>query len=156
PDVQQSKVHTKRLLLRLGAGVPLPPPDHSVAVEDPEIADRLTAHLRAMRPHGYLAICAFLAPTPRRERLLHHLRPTLRTRPGLGPTPGWGPRFLPSTGHLHKAGPATVTVLQLTADDPIDQPVPGSPYTFGALKAAQALGDQQALGESGRPVLGVH
>jgi hypothetical protein len=156
PDVQQSKVHTKRLLLRLGAGVPLPPPEHSVGIDDPDVADRLTAHLRATRPHGYLALCAFLAPTPRRERLLHDLRTTLRKRLGLVTTLGWGPRFLHSTGQLHKGGPATVLVLQLTVDDPVDQPVPGSPYTFGALKASQALGDQQALGESGRPVLGIH
>jgi hypothetical protein len=156
PDVQQSKVHTKRLLLRLGAGVPLPAPEHLVTVGDPEVADRLAAHLRAARPHGYLALCAFLAPTPRRERLLHDLRIALRKRLGLVTTLGWGPRFLHSTGQLHKGGPGSVVVLQLTADDAGDQPVPGSPYTFGTLKAAQALGDQQALVESGRPVLRIH
>ncbi|HWP66571.1 MAG TPA: bifunctional transaldolase/phosoglucose isomerase [Candidatus Limnocylindria bacterium] len=156
PDVQQSKVHTKRLLLRLGAGVPLPAPEHAISIADPAAADRLAAHLRAVRPHGYLALCAFLAPTPRRERLLHDLRVALRKRLGLLTTLGWGPRFLHSTGQLHKGGPATVTVLQLTADDPADQPVPGTPYSFGVLKAAQALGDQQALAESGRPVLRIH
>jgi len=156
PDVQQSKVHTKRLLLRVGAGVPLPPPEHLVLVGDPEVAERMAAHLRAVRPHGYLALCAFLAQTPRRERLLHDLRVTLRKRLGLVTTLGWGPRFLHSTGQLHKGGPASVVVLQLTADDTTDQPVPGSPYTFGTLKAAQALGDQQALLENGRPVLRVH
>jgi len=149
-------VHSKRLLLRLGAGVPLPPPDHAAGIDDADLGDRLAAHLRAARPHAYLALCAFLAPTPRRERLLHDLRTTLRRRLGLVTTLGWGPRFLHSTGQLHKGGPASVLVLQLTADDPADQAIPGSPYTFGALKAAQALGDQQALAESGRPVLRIH
>jgi hypothetical protein len=156
PDVQQTKAHTKRLLLRLGAGVPLPPPEHTVTPTDPDFADRLAAQLRATRPHGYLALCVFVAPTPRRERLLHDLRTVLRKRLGLVTTLGYGPRFLHSTGQLHKGGPGSVLVLQLTADDAEDQAIPESPYTFGALKAAQALGDQQALAEAGRPVLRIH
>jgi glucose-6-phosphate isomerase len=156
PDVQQTKAHTKRLLLRLGAGVPLPPPDHTVQVGDPDFAERLAAHLRGARPHGYLALCVFVAPTPRRERLLHDLRTALRRRFGLVTTLGYGPRFLHSTGQLHKGGPASVLVLQFTADDAEDQAIPGTPYTFGAFKAAQALGDQQALAEAGRPVLRIH
>jgi hypothetical protein len=136
--------------------VPLPAAEHTVTPADADVAERLAAHLRAGRPPAYLALCAFLAPTPRRERLLHDLRLVLRKRLGLVTTLGYGPRFLHSTGQLHKGGPASVLVLQLTADDPDDVAIPGSPYTFGALKAAQALGDEQALAEIGRPVLRVH
>ena len=153
PDVQNTKAHTKRLLLRLGAGVPIPPPENSVRIDDPALADRLAGHVRGARPRGYLALCAFLVPTPRRERLLLDLRLTLRKRLGLVTTLGYGPRYLHSTGQLHKGGPPALAVLQLTADHADDVAIPGSPFTFGALEAAQATGDYQALVDAGRAVM---
>jgi len=153
PDVQNTKLHTNRLLLRLGAGVPLPPPERAVRIDDPALGERLATHLRPARGRGYVALCAFVVPSPRRERLLHDLRATLRRRLGLVTTLGYGPRFLHSTGQLHKGGPASVVVVQLTGDDAEDVAIPGSPFTFGALQAAQATGDYQALTEAGRSVL---
>ena len=64
----------------------------------------------------------------------------------------YGPRFLHSTGQLHKGGPANGLFLQITADDTDDLVIPGAGYGFGTLKAAQALGDLQALSEAGRRV----
>jgi transaldolase/glucose-6-phosphate isomerase len=156
PDVQHTKAHTHDALGRLAAGNPPPPTPHLVRLDDPDLAERFAAHVRAARGHGYLALCAFLAPTPRRERLLLDLRTTLRRRLGLVTTLGYGPRFLHSTGQLHKGGPAAVVVLQLTADEADDQPIPERPFTFGTLLAAQAWGDQQALADAGRPVLHLH
>jgi glucose-6-phosphate isomerase len=156
PDVQNSKLHTNRLLLRLGAGVPLPPPERVLRIDDPTLGECLGAHLRPVRGRGYVALCAFVVPSPRRERLLHDLRATLRRRLGLVTTLGYGPRFLHSTGQLHKGGPASVVVVQLTGDEAEDVAIPGSPFTFGALQAAQATGDYQALSEAGRSVLRIH
>jgi len=75
---------------------------------------------------------------------------------GCATTAGYGPRFLHSTGQLHKGGPATGVFLQLTADHPIDRQIPGWPYTFGRLIDAQARGDREALRAHDRPVVQVH
>jgi hypothetical protein len=86
---------------------------------------------------------------------LDELRLRLRDRLRVATTLGFGPRFLHSTGQLHKGGPQTGLFLQFSADDPEDVPIPGQPYTFGTLKRAQALGDLQALQARGRPVRGI-
>jgi hypothetical protein len=68
----------------------------------------------------------------------------------------FGPRYLHSTGQLHKGGPGTALFVQLTADDAEDSAIPGAGYGFSTLKAAQALGDLQALSERGRRVVRLH
>ena len=75
---------------------------------------------------------------------------------GCATTAGYGPRFLHSTGQLHKGGPPTGVFLQLTSDHPVDRPIPGWPYTFGRLIDAQARGDREALRAHDRPVVHVH
>ena len=77
-------------------------------------------------------------------------------RYGIATTLGYGPRFLHSTGQLHKGGPAQGLFLQLTADHKKDVSIPGNPYTFGVLADAQALGDFQALQATARPAARVH
>jgi hypothetical protein len=74
----------------------------------------------------------------------------------LATTLGYGPRFLHSTGQLHKGGPNTGLFLQITAEDRVALPIPGQPYDFSTLKAAQALGDRQALRQHGRRVLSIN
>ncbi len=81
-----------------------------------------------------------------------HLRDTLK----VATTTGYGPRFLYSTGQLHKGGPDTGVFLQLTADDGEDVPIPNHPFGFGTLIKAQALGDFQSLASRNRRVLGLH
>jgi hypothetical protein len=71
-------------------------------------------------------------------------------------TIGFGPRYLHSTGQLHKGGPNSGVFVQFTADDAEDVPIPGMPYTFSILKQAQALGDYEALLARDRRVLRVH
>ena len=68
----------------------------------------------------------------------------------------YGPRYLHSTGQLHKGGPATGVFLQITGDDAEDLAIPGAGYGFSTLKAAQALGDLQALSEAGRRIVRLH
>ena len=103
---------------------------------------------------GYVAVMAYL------DRLRHaelaSVRRTVASRTGRPTTFGWGPRFLHSTGQLHKGGPAVGVYLQVTGAQADDLAVPGRDYTFGQLIAAQAAGDARVLAEHGRPVLRVH
>jgi hypothetical protein len=80
----------------------------------------------------------------------------LRDRLRIATTLGYGPRYLHSTGQLHKGGPNTGLFLLLTTDPAEDLPIPGKPYGFGTLQRAQALGDYRALVDKGRRVLRVH
>ncbi|MER2137301.1 MAG: glucose-6-phosphate isomerase, partial [Arthrobacter sp.] len=84
---------------------------------------------------------------------LEQLRPELARATGRPVTFGWGPRFLHSTGQFHKGGPAQGVYLQVTGNPVQDVPIPGRPFSFGELIAAQAAGDAQVLADHGRPVL---
>jgi transaldolase/glucose-6-phosphate isomerase len=87
---------------------------------------------------------------------LQKLRLALRDRKRVATCLEFGPRFLHSTGQAYKGGPNSGVILQITCDDAADLPVPGQTYTFGVVKAAQALGDFQVLAERGRRALRVH
>jgi RpiB/LacA/LacB family sugar-phosphate isomerase len=119
-------------------------------------AEGLWAHLSGVEAGGYLAIHAYLTPLKQTWERLQELRTLLRDRLKVATTLAYGPRFLHSTGQLHKGGPATGTFLQITADDADDIAIPGTGYGFSTLKAAQALGDLQALTEAGRRVARIH
>ena len=80
----------------------------------------------------------------------------LRDRTTRATTAGYGPRFLHSTGQLHKGGPPTGWFLQLTSEHPVDRPIPDWPYTFGQLIDAQAAGDFGAIESHDLPILRVH
>ena len=116
----------------------------------------LRRHLARLRPSGYAALQAYIAPSPARDEALARIRRVLRDTTRHATTLGYGPRFLHSTGQLHKGGPATGWFLQLTADHPDDRQIPGWPYTFGQLIDAQAEGDFQALEAHELPVLRIH
>jgi len=153
PNVEDAKARTVRALAEHPDG---PPPDaDAVSADAPDAADRLAAHLRSLRTRGYLALTAYVAPSPRREQQLRALAAAIRARTGAPATVAFGPRFLHSTGQLHKGGPASVVVVQLLGEPTADVPVPGERWSFGRLEAAQALGDAQALAALGRPVLRV-
>ncbi|MFB6098494.1 MAG: bifunctional transaldolase/phosoglucose isomerase [Salinibacter sp.] len=109
----------------------------------------------AADPTSYIGVQAYLAPTDETTRRLRDLVTALRDGTGLATTLGYGPRFLHSTGQLHKGGPPNGLFLQLV-DTPTDEvPVPETDYTFKELIAAQATGDYQALREADRTVLRV-
>ncbi|HSL83910.1 MAG TPA: hypothetical protein VLF66_14135, partial [Thermoanaerobaculia bacterium] len=103
----------------------------------------------------YLALQAFLPPTPALDHDLRELRLLAADRRGLATTAGYGPRFLHSTGQLHKGGPAAGLFLQLVDEPAAEVPVPGAGHGFGELIRAQAVGDYRALVEAGRRVLRV-
>jgi transaldolase/glucose-6-phosphate isomerase len=104
---------------------------------------------------SYVAVQAYLSPTDTHEQALRTLQQTIRDETGLATTLGYGPRFLHSTGQLHKGGPPNGLFLQLVDTPDEDVPVPETDYTFGELITAQATGDYQALQDADRTVLRV-
>ncbi|MBB3085627.1 glucose-6-phosphate isomerase [Geodermatophilus sabuli] len=167
PNVTESKENTRRLL---EGGLPDEKPVATIgAVElfdSGDLLDQvdlsqldgvrlaLDALMAAVPPRGYLAVMAYLDRA--RDARAAELRGVLAARTGHAVTFGWGPRFLHSTGQYHKGGPQTGAFLQLTGELDADLPVPDRPYGFGALQAAQAAGDRQALADRGRPLLHLH
>jgi transaldolase/glucose-6-phosphate isomerase len=101
----------------------------------------------------YVSIQAYLAPSDATDETLHQLVEKLRDRLKLATTLGYGPRFLHSTGQLHKGGPNTILALQLVDTPDAEVPVPETDFTFRELIRAQAIGDYQALREQDRTVL---
>ncbi|HKA69071.1 MAG TPA: glucose-6-phosphate isomerase [Actinomycetes bacterium] len=168
PNVAESKDNTGALLDQLAAGTDLPVGeplcvDDSIAIygdaaQFPSAADlpsSLATLATATPPGGYLAIMAYLDRHGQPEAA--RLRPALASRlSGRAVTFGWGPRFLHSTGQYHKGGPPVGSFLQVTGEPAVDVPIPGRPFTFGALQLAQALGDLGALTSRGRTVLRLH
>jgi hypothetical protein len=108
------------------------------------------------RPGTYIAIEAFVPPTAEIKAGLQELRLRLRDRLKVATTLGFGPASLHATGQLHKAGPDTVLLLQLVADQPDEAILPGQAYSFGTLRVAQALGEWEALRKRGRRGLRIH
>jgi len=109
----------------------------------------------AERPTSYISIQAYIPQTPENTSCLDALRWALSEITGAYVTIGFGPRFLHSTGQLHKGGPPGGVYLQITEDTGSDLGVPGTGYTFNDLIAAQASGDRAALADRGRPVVAV-
>ncbi len=156
PNVTESKQNTAKIL---EAGLPAAAPSFTEGDvvgygAGATLEEALRALLAAAGEHGYVAIMAYLdrfadADTAR-------LRELLAAASGRPVTFGWGPRFLHSTGQYHKGGPQSGAFLQITGEVAEDLPVPGRPYTFGQLQAAQAGGDRQALAGRDRPLLHLH
>ena len=121
----------------------------------PEIHDLPAprALLGAAGAHDYVAIMAYLTQTPELDSVFHQFRARVSdNRGGIATTLGYGPRYLHSTGQLHKGGPDECILLQIVNSHERDIPVPGTDYSFGVVADAQALGDLQALHSLGRRV----
>jgi glucose-6-phosphate isomerase len=165
PNVEDAKERTRRVLAgasgeggRQAASTPSQEDDDGIRIAvhgADSLAALLAPTIRALQPPNYLAVQAFIAPSPATDDRLAAIRDALAIT-GCATTAGYGPRFLHSTGQLHKGGPATGVFLQLTSDHPVDREIPGWPYTFGRLIDAQAHGDREALRAGDRPVVHVH
>lgn len=125
-------------------------------MDETSITAYLAKFLRQVRPGGYLAIMAYIDRNAENEARLQEMRRILGERLRVPVTVGFGPRFLHSTGQIHKGGPNTGVFLQITQKDAQDLEIPGQGYTFGVLKASQAIGDMAALREAGRPVVRIN
>jgi glucose-6-phosphate isomerase len=148
PNVQEAKDATKELLESFVRRGRLDERDKS-ADED------ITKLLETIKPGDYIAFLNFIEETPELDRKFQEIRTRLRDATKCAVTVGYGPRFLHSTGQLHKGGPDSGVFFQIIADDQTDFPIPGEDYTFSILKQAQALGDFRALSKRGRRVIGI-
>jgi glucose-6-phosphate isomerase len=118
------------------------------------ISGAVRSLLALRRPGDYLAVLAYVDPESRPAgRSLETIRSALISSTGLSVTLGYGPRYLHSTGQLHKGGPNTGLFIQVAPDDRVALPIPGKPYDFESFKQAQALGDYRSLQRRGRRVL---
>lgn len=164
PNVQESKDNTSRVLTQFQqtGSLPIQTPDlvegdlKLYGAEGSSLSEAVDSFVQLATPGDYFALLAYLPATDQIDATLSALRDRLRIRTGLATTLGYGPRFLHSTGQLHKGGPNSGVFLQLTGDEKVSVPVPGKPYDFGTLKMAQATGDWQALRQHGRRALWVH
>ncbi|MFH1906215.1 MAG: bifunctional transaldolase/phosoglucose isomerase [Chloroflexota bacterium] len=167
PDVQDSKKRTEdkitayRQNRKLDEGEPAWEVDgvrafSPGALNGKHLAEVLMAFLAQARKGDYVAINAYLPRNAEMVEILQELRFSIRKRTGCATTVGFGPRFLHSTGQLHKGGPASGLFLQITAEPDEDIEIPTQGMTFGLLERAEALGDYEALAGRGRRILRVH
>ena len=164
PNVQESKDNTNRVLAQYEKSGQLPSERPAASAGGvyvfgnvsgtPEQA--LRQHLDTARTGDYVALMAYVTPTAANEAALQRLRVRIRDGRRVATTLGFGPRFLHSTGQLHKGGPNTGVYIQITGDDTEDVDIPGRPFSFSVLKQAQAAGDLQSLRDHGRRVIRVH
>jgi glucose-6-phosphate isomerase/transaldolase/glucose-6-phosphate isomerase len=152
PNVQESKDNTKKVLTRFKTSGKLPSAE---TVEVGEAAARVRELVGGAKPPLYFALMSYSERTRTSERALADIRAAIRDARHVATTAGYGPRFLHSTGQLHKGGPREGLFLQLVQQDARDVPIPGQPYGFSTLKQAQALGDFESLRSRKLPVLRV-
>ena len=175
PNVSESKENTQAVLDSLqkegklaretpwarGGGIELygppgsSPPGQGTGGER-ELIRHFETWLAARSAGSYLALQAYLPPLAPLEDAIEAAKLRFRDRTRLAVTAGFGPRFLHSTGQLHKGGPPKGAFLQVTADSPAELAIPGAPYTFEALIRAQALGDARSLAGRSLPFLRLH
>ncbi|HEY6537411.1 MAG TPA: transaldolase, partial [Candidatus Dormibacteraeota bacterium] len=167
PNVQESKDNTARLLQGWEQDRRLPEPaidliDGAVRVAGApgaqSLEQALLGWIEGLGPPWYLGVMAYLPlrmDHPEDAERISRVRAGLIRATGCATTFGFGPRFLHSTGQLHKGGPETAAFLQITGVHRSDLAIPERAYTFGTLQQAQALGDYQALTQRGRRVLRV-
>jgi glucose-6-phosphate isomerase len=148
PNVQEAKDATKELLAEFTKHGRLPDSTIEMSMEE-----AVRSQLATAKPGDYIAFLNYIEETPEISQRLQQIRTHLRDTTRCATTVGYGPRFLHSTGQLHKGGPDTGVFFQLGAKDKTDFQVPGEAYTFSVLKEAQALGDFRALKARGRRVV---
>jgi len=172
PDVEASKIETKKLTSQYEATGSLPAESPFLTTKDGKLfADEkntaalavgktlgevLKAHLSRTGEGDYFAVLGYNPMNAENEKALQAVRTAVRDAKKAATCLGFGPRFLHSTGQAYKGGPNSGVFLQITCDDASDLAVPGQKYTFGIVKAAQARGDFAVLAERGRRALRVH
>ncbi len=168
PNVESAKDQTRQMLSAFTKEGTLPLMEPSleedgiaVYTELPvgSLAEAVTGFLDQAAPGDYVALQAYIKPSDNSWAELDNLRSRIRDRSAIATTAGYGPRFLHSTGQLHKGDGGRGLFIQITSQGSSDLPIPDeagsedSAMSFGVLKAAQAMGDGQALKDSGRRVI---
>ena len=153
PNVQESKDNTKRLLEEFTSTGKMTFEGTQVGPEDAEAIGSLLAKVK---PGDYVALTEYVAATPERDTLIAQIRETISRELHVATTTGYGPRFLHSTGQLHKGGADNGVFMQLTGGGGEDVPLPGEKFTFGVLVRAQAIGDFESLMKRNRRAVSVN
>ncbi len=167
PNVTESKNNTSALLKEFKANGSLPAEQGEVGSigsltfyteggQTGDAHDALRSFLTSIKPGDYICWQAYIPYTDANEAALDEPRVKLRDRYKVATTFGFGPRFLHSTGQLHKGGANNGVFIQITADNPQDLAIPGQPYSFGVLKQAQSQGDFESLNTHGRRAIHIH
>src|SRR6185369_3556540 len=167
PNVQQAKDATRVLLDRYKKDHHFPPVAHETTGAGVTMslttAARQALHgkgpeavLTLPGPGDYLAVLAYLEPNEALDEVLQRFRMSVRDWTRVATMSSYGPRYLHSTGQLHKGGPNTGVYVLITGKTDHDLDIPGQPFSFGTLELAQALGDFTSLGDTHRRALHVH
>jgi transaldolase / glucose-6-phosphate isomerase len=168
PNVAESKQNTGRMLDEYKLGCKLPEfgatcTQNGISLywnkaqrKHARLDEYVQEFLDQTRPRDYLALMAYLTHSPATDKALTASRAELRAHYHAATTVGYGPRFLHSTGQLHKGGANEGVFIQITGTDAKDLTIPGEEYTFGVLKQAQAIGDLQALENHDRRAMRLH
>ena len=157
PNVEAAKILARQMVAAYAAHGAQP-----VNESPPQSADTLSTFLAQAQFGDYITVQAYVQPTAETDAALLALRTRLRDTTRMATTVGYGPRFLHSTGQLHKGDAGNGLFIQLTADAARDAAIPdeasetASSMTFGVLKMAQALGDKEALQNAGRHAIRLH
>jgi transaldolase/glucose-6-phosphate isomerase len=172
PDVEASKIETKKLTSEYEEKGELPPESPFFEANGIKLyADEkntaalqggstltavLQAHLGRLHDADYFGLLGYITMNAANQAAMQKMRLAVRDEKKVATVLGFGPRFLHSTGQAYKGGPNSGVFLQITCDDAVDLPVPAQKYTFGVVKAAQARGDFAVLNERGRRARRVH
>lgn len=169
PNVSESKKNTNDLLTewkQKGSFVEATPivktdsicvyADQSLYLSGRSVKDVLAKFLKLLFPPDYISFLAYFLQTPERNKHLQLIRNNLSRKYKAAATLGYGPRYLHSTGQLHKGGPNKGLYILLTTDSDLKIDIPGSGYDFATLQHAQALGDFRSLNNKQRRVIRIH
>ena len=154
PNVESAKVLARKMVAEYEKTGKLPEADYASLTGDP-----LAGFLVNSTPGDYISLQAYVTPTPETEAELSAIRQKLRDKYKLATTLGFGPRFLHSTGQMHKGDAGNGLFIQITSETPHDLPIPDKPgddtsmMSFQTLKISQALGDAAALEEAKRRLI---
>ncbi len=157
PDVQMAKDLAKKMMKKAEEEIEDEEDVETMSIEDQDaLVWAIKEWIHQAKKGDYMAIQAYLSPNPMITKALQKLRLELLNRLQLATTLGYGPRFLHSTGQLHKGGPNSGLFIQLIDEPEKDLDVPETDYTFGTLIKAQSLGDYKVLKQLGRRVLRIN
>ncbi len=166
PNVEEAKIKARELMAAYQENGEIPADTTVLKIEDislfgqvenaQNLPDAIDDFFAQIQPNNYLALMAYLPTSPEIDKLLEKLRAAWGRKLNIATTLGYGPRFLHSTGQLHKGGNGKGLFIQITHTPKDDIDVPDEGYSFGTLIAAQALGDYRALTERGRHIIRFH
>lgn len=171
PNVKESKDNTVRVITEYQKNGKLPSipefqhdsqfifvaeKEYAESIKHSALKETLAAHLRGKSGYDYIGILAYIDQTKLHAEILYRMREKVTEQFKIVSTIGFGPRYLHSTGQLHKGGRANGIFLIITGDEPHDLNIPGEVFTFEVLKNAQALGDYQSFAARKSRVLHIH